>query len=51
MDAISQCHTYFSFIWPFESGNVERKVKIQKLEYFKNEKSSLDKIKSIFQNF
>ena len=39
-------------IWPFESGNCgkERK-KLDEIEYLDNEENSLDKIKSIFQNF
>ena len=39
-------------IWPFKPGNCgkERK-KLDKIEYRDNEENSLDKIKSIFQNF
>ena len=37
---------------PFESGNCGKEgKKLQKLEYLKNEKSFLDKIKNIFHSF
>ena len=43
---------YLTFIFPFKSGKCGKEGKnIQKLEYFENEKSFLDEIKSIFHRF
>ena len=44
-----RCHSYSSFIWPFESGNFGKEGR--KVEYLENENSFLDKIKNIFHNF
>ena len=51
MQANSQCHNYYSFIWSFGSGECGKGGKnLQKFEYIENEKSSLDEIKNIFKN-
>ena len=43
---------YSTSICPFESGNCGKEgKKLQKFEYIENEKSFLDKIKSIFHSF
>ena len=43
---------YSAFICPFESGKCGKEgIKLQKLEYLKNEKSFLDEIKNIFHSF
>ena len=52
MQANSWCPNYYSFVRSLNLGNVERKEKILgKSEYLKNEKSFLDEMKSIFNNF
>ena len=51
MQANSQCHNYYSFIWSFGSGECGKEgKKLQKFEYIENEKSSLNEIKNIFKN-
>ena len=51
MQANSQCHNYYSFIWSFGSGECGKEgKKLQKFEYVENEKSSLNEIKNIFKN-
>ena len=51
MQANSQCHNYYSFIWSFGSGECGKEgKKLQKFEYIENEKSSLNDIKNIFKN-
>ena len=46
MQANSQCHNYYSFIWSFGSGECGKEgKKLQKFEYIENEKSFLDEIK------
>ena len=43
---------YSTFICPFAYGKCEKeRKKLQKFEYFKNEKSFLDEIKNIFHSF
>ena len=43
---------YSTFICPFESGKCEKEgKKLQKFEYFENEKWLLDEIKNIFLSF
>ena len=52
MQANSKRHSYSSFTWPFESEKNEAEGnKIQNFEYLENEKSFLDKIKTIFHSF
>ena len=52
MQANSRHHKLFNSICPFESGKCGKEgKKIQKFEYLDNEKSFIDKIKSIFHSF
>ena len=52
MQAASECHIYFSFIWPYASGNCGKEgKKLQKIEYLENQKRFSNEMKSIFHNF
>ena len=51
MQVNARHHKLFHFICPFESGKGGKEVKkIQKFEYFENEKSFLDEIENIFHS-